>query len=79
MKEKIEEFDIVEIIEVPEKYKGEIDIGDIGILIDRYDDENFEVECVQPNGSYKWLEPLHIKYFKLISKDPYSIKNKSKD
>jgi hypothetical protein len=80
MSEKFDEFDYVEIIEVPEKHKGIIDIGDIGVLLDKYDDENFEVECVQEDGSYKWLEPLNIRYFKLVGKDPLNInKKKTRD
>ena len=69
--EEIDQYDLVEIIQVPEKYVGVINIGDVGVVVEKYDDENFQVECVQLGGSYKWLEMLNISYIRLRSKDPY--------
>jgi len=71
-REKINQYDLVEIIRVPDKLEGEIDIGDVGVVVEKYDDETFEIECVQPGGTYKWLKPLNIKYIRLKSKDPFS-------
>ena len=71
-RENINQYDLVEIIRVPEKLEGVIDIGDIGVVVEKYDDENFKIECLQPGDSYKWLEPLSIKYVRLKSKDPFS-------
>jgi hypothetical protein len=59
-RDKIDQYDLVEIIQVPEKLNDVINIGDVGVVVEKYDDENFEVECVQPGGSSKWLEPLNI-------------------
>jgi len=70
--DEINQYDLVEIIRVPEKFEGVIDLGDIGTVVEKYDDENFEIECVQPGGSSKWLETLNISYVKLRSKDPYN-------
>jgi hypothetical protein len=70
-REEINQYDLVEIIQVPEQYEGLMDIGDIGVVVEKYDDENFEVECVQPGGASKWLEKLNIAYVRLRSKDPY--------
>ena len=67
----IDQYDVIEIVEVPEKLEGVIDIGDVGVVVEKYDDENFEVECIQPGASYKWLETLNIRYVRLRSKDPY--------
>jgi MFS family permease len=50
---------------------GLIDIGDIGVIVEKYDEENFQVECIQSGGASKWLERLNIKYLRLRSKDPY--------
>jgi hypothetical protein len=72
VQEKINEYDLVEVIQVPEKLKGVIDIGDVGVVVEKYDDKNFEVECLQPGSSSKWLKPLNIKYVRLKSKDPFS-------
>jgi hypothetical protein len=66
----IDQFDLVEVIAVPEKHKGIIDIGDIGVVIEIDDNESFEIECLRPDGSYKWLETLHIKYVRLKQKIP---------
>ncbi len=71
-REKINQYDLVEIIQVPEQYEGVIDIGDIGVVVQKYDNKNFEIECIQPGGFYKWLKPLNIKYVRLKSKDPFS-------
>lgn len=70
-REEINQYDLVEIIQVPERYKGVIDIGDIGVVVKKYDEENFEVECIEPGASSKWLEKLNIGYLRLRSKDPY--------
>lgn len=71
--DEINQYDLVEIIEIPERYEGVIDVGDIGVVVKKYDDKNFEVECLQPGSTYKWLEPLNIRYIRLKSKDPFSI------
>jgi hypothetical protein len=71
--EKINQYDLVELIRIPEKLEGVIDMGDVGVVVEKYDDETFLIECVQPGGSYKWLKPLNIKYLRLKSKDPFSI------
>jgi hypothetical protein len=68
---EIDQYDVVEIIQVPEKLEGVIDIGDVGVVVEKHDDENFEIECIQPGASYKWLETLNIRYVRLRSKDPY--------
>jgi len=60
--DKINQYDVVKVIHVPEEYEGVIDAGDIGVVVEKYDEENFEIECVTPDGSYKWLEPLNIRY-----------------
>ena len=71
-RDKIEQYDLVEIIQVPEELEGVIDIGDVGVVIEKYDNKNFEVECVQPGGSNKWLATLNSRYVRLRSKDPYN-------
>ena len=71
-RDKINQYDLVEIIQVPERLEGVIDIGDIGVVVEKYDDKNFEVECIEPGGSYKWLKLLNIQYVRLRSKDPFS-------
>ena len=71
-REVIDQYDLVEIFRVPEEYKGVMDIGDIGMVIEKYDDESFEIECLQPGGSSKWLETLNIQSIQLKSKDPFS-------
>ncbi len=71
--EKINQYDLVEIIQVPEKLEGVLDIGDVGVVVEKYDDKTFLIECLQPGGSYKWLKPLNIKYIRLKSKDPFSL------
>lgn len=72
-RENINQYDLVEIIGVPEKLEGVIEIGDIGVVVEKYDDKTFQIECIQPGGSYKWLKPLNVKYIRLKSKDPFSL------
>lgn len=71
--ENIDQFDLVEVIAVPERYQGIIDIGDIGVVIEIDDNQSFEIECIRPDGSYKWVETLHIKYVRLKHKIPDNI------
>lgn len=71
--DEINQYDEIEVIQIPVEYKGVIDIGDIGIVVEKYDSENFEIECGKSDGSYKWLQPLNIRYVKLKRKDPYHI------
>lgn len=75
--ETIHEYDLVEVIRVPAELEGVIDVGDIGVVIEKYNDDNFEIECVEPGGSYKWLEPLNIEYIRLKSRDPFRSWTKS--
>jgi hypothetical protein len=67
----INQYDLVEVIEVPEKYVGMIDLGDIGVVIEKYDDQRLEVECIQSGGSSKWSAALNIENVRLKSKDPF--------
>ena len=60
--DKINQYDFVEIIQVPEEYEGIMDVGDIGVVIEKYSDESFEIECLTPDGSYKWSETLNRRY-----------------
>jgi hypothetical protein len=68
--ERIDQYDLVEIVYVPEMHRGVIDVGDIGIVVEIYDDDNFEIECVRPDGSYKWLKTLNSRYVTLKHKIP---------
>ena len=70
-REEIDQYDLVEIIQVPEQYEGVIDVGDVGTVVEKYGAERFEVECVQPGGVTKWLATLNIEDLRLRSKDPY--------
>lgn len=70
-REEINQYDLVEITRVPEQYAGVIDVGDIGVVVEKYDDENFEIECIRPGDECTWLARLNISYVKLRSKDPY--------
>jgi len=70
---KIDQYDLVEVIQVPDEYLGVMDIGDIGSVIEEYDEENFEIECIERDGSTKWLATLHFRHVRLRSKDPYNI------
>jgi MFS family permease len=69
----IDQFDLVEVIAVPERHQGIIDIGDIGVVIEIDDNQSFEIECIRPDGSYKWVETLNIKYVRLKHKIPDNI------
>lgn len=53
---------MIKVIHVPEEYRGLIDVGDIGIVVEKHGNENFEIECLTPDGSFKWLETLNIRF-----------------
>ena len=67
---RIDQFDLVEIIGVPVQHAGVIDVGDIGAVLEIYDNGDFEIECLRPDGTYKWLETLNHRYVRLKSKIP---------
>ncbi|HEX6035859.1 MAG TPA: hypothetical protein VFY83_15580 [Anaerolineales bacterium] len=71
-REKIDLYDLVEVIQIPESLEGVIDLGDVGVVVEKHNDRNFHVECVQPGGPSKWLATLNVRYIRLRSKDPYS-------
>ena len=71
-REEINLYDLVEIIQVPEQYEGVMDIGDVGVVVERLDNKTFVVECVQPGGSTKWLEKINSRCVRLRSRDPYN-------
>ena len=79
-RERISRYDLVEIVQVPQEFKGLIHVGDIGIVVEKYDEENFEIECVTPDGSFKWLEILNIqfisKYLRSSSKTRQAIEKR---
>lgn len=68
----INQYDLVEVIEIPEKYVGVIDIGDVGVVVEKYDDQRLEVESIQSGGSSKWSAVLNIENVRLKSKDPFT-------
>mgnify|MGYP003575274453 CR=1 FL=1 len=68
--DRIDQYDLVEIVVVPEQYRGIIEVGDIGVAVEIYNHEDFEIECVNPDGSYKWLATLNGRYIRLKSKIP---------
>src|SRR6266498_3376967 len=70
--DNINQYDLVEIIQVPEQYAGVIDVGDVGVVVEKHDNQYFEIECVQAGDSPKWLEKLNVRYVRLKSKDPFS-------
>jgi hypothetical protein len=67
---RIDPFDLVEVIGVPEQHEGLIEVGDIGAVLEIYDNGDFEIECLRPDGTYKWLETLNRRYVRLKSKIP---------
>lgn len=69
--ERINPYDLVEIIRVPEKHRGAIHLGDVGVVLEKHDDERFEVEFANPGGSYKWSATLDTTYIRLKSRDPF--------
>jgi hypothetical protein len=69
---RIDQYDLVELVLVPEEYQGVMELGDVGVVVEKYDEKNFEVECVQAGGYSKWLATLNVKHVRLRSKDPYN-------
>lgn len=71
--ERIDPFDLVEVVEVPEEHQGIIDVGDVGVVLEIDDNDSYEIECRWPDGSYKWQEILHSRYIRLKQKIPDNI------
>lgn len=71
--ERIDQYDLVEVVQVPEQYQNIINVGDVGVVLEIDDNDSFEIECRWPDGSYKWLETLHSRYIRLKQKIPDNI------
>lgn len=71
-RESINQYDLVEIIQVPPEQTEMIRLGDVGVVIEKYDERSFEVECLEPGGSYKWQARLSSRHIRLKSRDPYN-------
>lgn len=67
----IDQYDLVEVIDVPAKYAGVMDIGDVGVVLEKHDGHIFDVECIELGGAHKWLATLHIGHIQLKSRDPF--------
>ena len=70
-REQINQYDLVEIVQVPYEHQGLIQVGDVGLVIQKYDDRNFEVERVGVESHIKWQAALNAQYLRLHSRDPY--------
>lgn len=68
----IDRYDLVEVIEVPERYADVMEVGDVGMVLEKHDGHVYDVECTEPGGSPKWLAKLHIEHIRLKSRDPFS-------
>ncbi len=68
----IDRYDLVEVIEVPEKYAAVMNVGDIGVVLETHDGHIYDVECAGPGGTQKWLATLHVEHIQLKSRDPFS-------
>lgn len=65
---EIQEYDIVEVIEVANG-SPEIEVGDIGVILMIFNSgEAFEVECVLENGQSKWQSSLKREQFRWLSR-----------
>lgn len=71
-RETINQYDLVEIIQVPQEHTGVIHLGDVGVVIEKYNERSFEVECLRPGGLYEWQARLSIQHISLKSRDPYN-------
>jgi hypothetical protein len=71
-RETINQYDLVEIVQVPQGHTGAIHPGDVGVVIEKYNERSFEVECLRPGGLYEWQARLSIQHIKLKSRDPYN-------
>lgn len=68
----INQYDLVEVIDVPEQYADVMDVGDVGVVLQNHDGHIFDVECIEPGGTHKWLARLHVEHIQLKSRDPFS-------
>lgn len=63
---KLEEYDVVKILAIPESKEDFVAGGDIGTIVYVYSDDAFEVECVMSDGSTKWLAEFPRNFLKYV-------------
>ena len=74
MLEKLKEYDVVRVIS-PTCAGSAVNIDDIGsaiMILEGLDEEAYEVECVLPDGTTKWLQTFkrsQLRYEPDLNKD----------
>ena len=63
---ELKKFDAVEVFKLPEIENNNISVGDIGAVVLVHQENEYEVECVNKDGTTKWLFPLPRNCLKYI-------------
>lgn len=68
---ELEEYDCVEVLRNADPELEGVLVGDKGAVVLKHSANEFEVECVNPDGSTKWLHAMprkNIKYLRPVSR-----------
>ena len=63
---ELKEFDIIEVLAVPESDRDIVSVGDVGTVVFVYSNDAFEVKCVMDDGSTKWLVKFPRNFIKYV-------------
>ena len=58
---ELKEYEVVRVVSTSNK-KNSVEVGDVGTILmifDSSEETAYEVECVLPDGSSKWIETLN--------------------
>ncbi|ARU28774.1 DUF4926 domain-containing protein [Cellvibrio sp. PSBB006] len=64
---EFEEFDVVEVLRNSEPELEGVSLGDVGAIVLKHSENEFEVECVNSDGTTKWLNVLPRKNIKYVA------------
>lgn len=60
------ELDVIEIVSLPCSNTDNITLGDRGAVVHAHSQDSYEVECVNSDGSTKWIATLPRKCLKYV-------------
>ena len=63
---ELEELDVVEVIRNSDPELEGVSLGDRGAVVVKHSETVYEVECVNPDGTSKWLRAMPRKNMKYV-------------
>lgn len=67
---KLDEYDVVEVLRNSEPEYEDVSVGDKGAVVLKHTENEFEVECVNPDGTTKWFHTMPRRNVRYVREKP---------